>query len=208
MSRSTLTFLAVAALALTGCSQTVAPTAPVTTAAGTTAAASPTSAAATPSSEPSPTTNATANPGTSQRALIQAGRTAQNAVPGSTVTSLDLEQNGKAWEVELTTSDGTEHEVHVSADGSKILSGPSVEHDDADDMAKHVRRVKAATVDFEAAAGKVLSHVPNGTILELELDEENGVVVWEAEVNDSTGAKFDVLIDAGSGELIFKKPNN
>lgn len=207
MSRSTLTFLAVSALALTGCTQTAAPTDPVppaTTAQSMTATALPTSTAAPQSSEPSPAMNAVA----SQKAPIQAGRTAQAAVPDSTVTSLDLEQNGKAWEVEVTTPDGTQHEVHVSADGSQILSGPSVEHDDADDMAKNVRRMKAATVNFEAAAGKMLSNVPNGTILELELDEENGAVVWEAEVRDSTGAKSDVHIDAGSGELISMKLND
>ena len=210
MSRCTLAILAVATLALTGCTEPDSPTdppPPVATTQSMTEAAPQASHAAPQSSEPA-APGATADGAASLSALVQAGRTALNAVPDSTVTSLDMEGNGAGWEVEVTAADGTEHELQVSADGASVLSGPTSEHDDAVDKARHVSRMKAASVDYEAAANKVLSSVPNRTVVELELDDENGTVVWEAEVRESPDAKYSVLIDAGSGELIQNKLTN
>ncbi|MDJ0314632.1 PepSY domain-containing protein [Arthrobacter sp. H35-D1] len=215
MSRCTLAILAVATLALTGCTKPDSPTdppPPVTATQSMTEAAPQASDATQQSSEPAApgatADGATADGAASLSALVQAGRTALNAVPDSTVTSLDMEGNGEGWEVEVTAADGTEHEMQVSADGASVLSGPTSEHDDAVDKARHVSRMKAASVDYEAAANKVLSIVPNRTVVELELDDENGTVVWEAEVRESPDAKYSVLIDAGSGELIQKKHTN
>lgn len=53
----------------------------------------------------------------------QAGDKAREAVPGSTVVSAELDDEGRTtvWEVELRTPDGVEHEVTIDATSGAVL---------------------------------------------------------------------------------------
>ncbi|OBI61557.1 hypothetical protein A5667_10810 [Mycolicibacterium fortuitum] len=134
-------------------------------------------------------------------ALRRAGSTATAAVPGSTLISIETERDGR-WEVQVVTADGTEHEMDISSDGATVTMGPTAKSEGEADKAKHRERVQAAHVDYRAAADKILAEVPNGTITELNLDSNNGTTVWEADVTDSSQAKHEVTIDAGSGQVL------
>jgi uncharacterized membrane protein YkoI len=46
------------------------------------------------------------------------------------------------------------------------------------------------------------SQVDGGTVVELNLDDHNGRTVWEADVNDASGAKHEVTIDASTGDPV------
>lgn len=102
----------------------------------------------------------------------------------------------------MVTSDGTEQEMELSGDGAEIISGPTPKNEDVADKAKHVARVAAAELDFEQAASKMLEAVTDGRITELNLDSEQGTIVWEADVLDGSNNKHSVQIDAESGELL------
>lgn len=148
-----------------------------------------------PSSE-SPSASAADNQG-----LLAAGQKAEQTVSGSTLISIEAEHNDTQWEVEVVTSDGTEHKVYLSSDGSKIIKGPVEEKDDAADKAKHRKRVKAAKLDYRQAVDAITQAVP-GRVTELNLDSEQGTTVWEADVIDGSGTKHEVSIDAASGKVI------
>jgi uncharacterized membrane protein YkoI len=136
--------------------------------------------------------------------LISAGRTALQKVPGGTVISIDSEQDGSVWKVQVVSSDGTEQELSLSGDGSKVVSGPSVKAESAADKQKQQQRIKAAKLDYKAAADRVLSAVPNGQIAELDLDTYQGKTVWKADayVNVSSRTKHEVKIDASTGAVL------
>ncbi|MDN6169324.1 MAG: PepSY domain-containing protein [Micrococcaceae bacterium] len=134
--------------------------------------------------------------------LEDAGDAALEEVSDSTVISIETEENGTRWEVQVVTSDGTEHEVDISADDGSVIGSPSTEDDDEQDRQKHQDRVDAAKVDFKEAAAKFRDAVPDARITELGLDDEHGTTVWEGDLIDDAGAKHEVQIDAGSGDVL------
>ncbi|WP_280464004.1 PepSY domain-containing protein [Nocardia carnea] len=156
---------------------------------------------ATTTSPPSAAETPAAPAGAGTDALYRAGNTATGAVPGSTLISIETERDGR-WEVQVVTADGTEHEMDISSDGATVTRGPTAKTEDEDDKTEHRDRTQAARLDYRAAADKVLTEVPNGTITELNLDGRNGTTVWEADVLDSSQAKQEVTVDAGSGQIL------
>ncbi|MEV4469383.1 PepSY domain-containing protein [Nonomuraea sp. NPDC049504] len=134
--------------------------------------------------------------------LKQAGQAAIAAVPGSKVISMESEENGRRWEVQVVGEDGTEHQLDV--EGGKVVNGPTTEEDDADDKAKHRERLTAAKLDYAQAADKIVAAVPEGRITELNLDDEQDKTVWESDVITANGTKQEVAIDAATGEVTRK----
>lgn len=164
--------------------------------------ASPSGAgSATGDPSPSGSDNGSTASDSDNAALLRAAETALGTVPDSVVISIEVERNDTQWEVQVATPDGTEHEVEVSADGTKVLSGPREESEDADDKAKHKDRMAAAKLDHAAAVQAISDAVP-GRITELNLDTENGTTVWEADVIDADNVKHEVTVDAATGKVL------
>lgn len=153
-----------------------------------------------PPSTPVTPPSTSETPSQSNEALVQAGETALTEVDG-TVTSIDDEDRGTRWEVEVTTANGTQNDIETSADGKAVLRGPTPEQDDAEDKAKHRQRVADAKIDFRKAV-EIISGAAPGRITELELDSHNGKTVWEADVVDNSQTKREVRIDAGTGTVL------
>ncbi|MGI5164423.1 PepSY domain-containing protein [Spirillospora sp. CA-253888] len=160
-------------------------------------AAASTSAAATPSASG---ITLTAPAQADRASLDRAAKAALAKVPDSTVISIETEDNGSQWEVQTVTRDGTEHEVVVDAADGKVVSD-TPKKEGAADKTKHQDRVKAAKVDYRAAADKILQIAGDGRITELNLDGHQGRTVWEADVQTG-GGKRSIEIDAGSGEKV------
>ncbi|GAB2905721.1 hypothetical protein GCM10027203_00560 [Nonomuraea fastidiosa] len=147
-------------------------------------------------------------PGSAQQSLEelkQAGQAALAAVPGSKVISMEAEENGSRWEVQVVGKDGTEYQLDV--EGGKVVTGPTSEQDDADDKAELRDRVAAAKLDYAQAADKITAAVPEGRITELALDDERDKTVWESDVVTTDGAKHEVTIDAATGDVIRTSPS-
>ncbi|MFD0477642.1 PepSY domain-containing protein [Nonomuraea thailandensis] len=151
----------------------------------------------TPTATTAPPGSPTSSPGAGD--LKQAAKAALGAVPGSTLVSIETEENGRLWEVQVVGEDGTEHQMDVEA--GKVVSGPTTEQEDADDKAKHRARVSASKVDYAQAADKIAAAVPEGRITELNLDMKQGRTVWEADVIAPDGAKHEVAVDAATGAV-------
>lgn len=161
----------------------------------------------TASSTSAPSASTSAGTSDSHEDLLRAGETALAKVDG-TLTSIEGEDNGTRWEVQVVTSDGTEHEVELSADGKDVLRGPIAEHDDAADKAKRSKRVTAAKIDFRKAAEIMAGVVPDGRITELDLDSHNGQTVWEGNIVVGSQTKHEVRIDAGTGKVLQNQPDH
>ncbi|TYB54190.1 metallopeptidase [Nonomuraea sp. PA05] len=156
----------------------------------------PTSASS-PSASSPPGSSPAGSPGAGD--LKQAAQAALGAVPGSTLVSIETEENGRLWEVQVVGKDGTEHQLDVES--GKVVAGPTTEQEDADDKAKHRARVSAAKLDYAQAADKIAAAVPEGRVTELNLDTEQGKTVWEADVIGADGAKHEVAVDAATGAV-------
>jgi len=187
--------------ALTGCSGDEPGTPPDAPPGSPSTSSTPATGSSSPADQDSASGPGSSDSARGNQALLAAAGTALEAVPDSTVISIETEHNDTQWEVQVVTADGTEHEVEVSGDGGTIVSGPREKSEDADDRAKHRDRVAAAKLSHADAVEAINDAVP-GRITELNLDSENGATVWEADVIDSDDVKHEVTIDAGTGEVL------
>lgn len=121
---------------------------------------------------------------------------------GSTLISIESEDKGAAWEAQVVTPEGVEHEMDLSATDASVTRGPTTDEEDASDRAKHQRRLKDASVDYREAVDALDGTVQNGVITELNLDTWDGKTVWEADVNDPSGTKHEVKVDAGNAKIL------
>lgn len=97
----------------------------------------------------------------------------------SAVTAAVLVGGGAATAVALTDDDS-----HDRATGSSASSGGTT-----------------ARVVVEDAMAAAVGAVP-GTVTEAELDDEDGVPVWELDVYGSDKVWHDVTVDAGNGKVL------
>jgi uncharacterized membrane protein YkoI len=61
-----------------------------------------------------------------------------------------------------------------------------------------------ATVSQQQAEKAALAAVP-GTVAETDLDAENGFVVYSVEINGAEGTVTEVVVDAGSGQVLAQQ---
>lgn len=64
-----------------------------------------------------------------------------------------------------------------------------------------------ATITPQQARAAATAEVP-GTVLEVELDNENGSVVYSVEIDNATGGHIDVKVDAGNGTVLHQDVDN
>ncbi|MFG1965141.1 PepSY domain-containing protein [Nonomuraea sp. NPDC049028] len=137
-----------------------------------------------------------------KKKLEEVGQAAMKAVPGSTLVSMETEENGGLWEVQVVDDKGVEHQMDVESDKAKVVSGPRAEDDEnAGDKARYLDRVKAAKIDYAQAAAKILAAVPGGRITEINLDSHRDKIVWEVDVVPPNGSKQDMTVDATDGTV-------
>ncbi len=134
-------------------------------------------------------------------ALLRAGRTGLRQVPNSTVYSIESENEGDTWEVEVVTSDGTKHEMYISSDGKSVARPPRTDGK----KAEYRERIQGAKLDFQEAVDVILGEVPGARFKELGLDHEKGTIVWEADVVNQSGTARSLEIDAASGKVVKNK---
>lgn len=133
--------------------------------------------------------------------LEKAIAAAMNAVKSSTVLSVQSENGGQLWEVQLAGSDGTERLLEVDASG-KVVSGPRVKDTGKGEKARVMGIVKDAELTFKDAVEKVSSAV-RGKITHMSLDRynNNNLLVWDVDVDTPDGTWQGVQVDAKTGTV-------
>ncbi|MFD1539034.1 PepSY domain-containing protein [Nonomuraea guangzhouensis] len=138
----------------------------------------------------------------SMAGLEKAIDAAMNAVKGSTVLSVQSENGGQLWEVQLARSDGTERLLEVDATG-KVVSGPRVKDTGKGEKTRVMGIIKDAELTFKEAVEKVSSSV-RGKITHMSLDkynDNNNVLVWDVDLATPDGTWQGVKVDAKTGTV-------
>lgn len=95
--------------------------------------------------------------------------------------------------------------------GSALANSGAPEATDVQEPS-HVGSVEApveglATITADEAAAAASGAVP-GTVGEVELENENGSVVYSVEITDDTGAEVDVKVDAGDATILDQQADD
>ncbi|MFF0743992.1 PepSY domain-containing protein [Streptomyces sp. NPDC004111] len=115
--------------------------------------------------------------------------TAVSAVPG-TVTGVDLEDDGREWDVDVFGKDHKWHDVTVDAAGTRAVG----DRLDDDNEGRDRNAPRGAPVTVRQAMDAALKAVP-GRVTEVDLERGH----WEVEVRGADGRHSDVNVDARTG---------
>lgn len=131
---------------------------------------------------------------------VAAGEIALEAHTDGRVYEVELERSHgtTVWEVKIVTSDAV-FEVDVDAVSGEVLRDRDVR---TSSLAKYNHRLDGAELTYADAIDAILDVHPGATLVELELDEEHGAVVWEAEIVTSDHVEYDLEIHASTGEVL------
>ncbi|WP_271222302.1 PepSY domain-containing protein [Streptosporangium carneum] len=133
--------------------------------------------------------------------LEKACAAAVNAVKGSTVLSVQAENDGRIWGVQLAGPEGAEQLLEVDASG-KVVSGPRTKVTGEEEKARVTGIVKDSRLSYEEAAKKVSSSVPHGRITHMSLDRyTDNLLVWDVDVVTPDGVWHEVKVDAKDGAV-------
>lgn len=155
-------------------------------------------------STPGPSADPGGDPGQESgdmASLEKAIAAAMNAVKGSTVLSVQSENGGQIWEVQLAGSDGTERLLEVDESG-KVVSGPRVKDTGKGEKDRVMGIIKDAELTFKDAVEKVSSAV-HGKITHMSLDRynKNDLLVWDVDVATPDGSWQGAKVDAKTGTV-------
>ncbi len=149
----------------------------------------------------------------------------KQAKGGILEVELENEDGYLVWDVEVATEDGAIKEYAIDAGNGKIL-GVSVEEDDEDEEKEKEKEKGEDDEDEEKIEqGSVkVEHSPSeypglakisaveaidialglvkGKLFALELDEDDGYLIYEMIVIGANGAVKEIELDAGTGEII------
>jgi len=103
-----------------------------------------------------------------------------------------------------TTEPQEATEEHDPSYASSISAPDDENASEADEAAA---LAPLATVTADEARDAALAAVP-GTAGEVELDNENGAVVYSVEITDSSGSHIDLKVDAGNGAVLQREADD
>jgi uncharacterized membrane protein YkoI len=111
---------------------------------------------------------------------VQQAQEEEQDIKGTVVAPVESDEENEAVENETPESEAAEE---------------AAETEEARGLAKLTR------IDRAAAEEATLSTVP-GEVREVELENENGFVVYEVEVASQDSTLYEVILDAGNGEVL------
>lgn len=166
--------------------------------------------AVSPSPTPPSTPVAQVSQATSGQAVSQA--TSGQAESQATSGTEAVEVNETAEAVEAPEAAGTPEAVE--ADGGAEVQDPSyatsitAPQDEGLSEADEAKSLESlATISPDQARDAALAVVP-GTAGKVELDNENGAVVYSVEITDGSGSQIDVKVDAGNATVVYQGVND
>ena len=179
--RTTLALAGIAALTLGACTDTG--TTETTVTETTTAEAAPTTATtATPATTAAAETTETtqdSTPVTGEDPVFAAIDAVLADHPDGIVTDIDREDGRVDYDIDVVVGDQV-IELEVDADGN-------VREDERESDDDDVAEARAATVTAADAIRQALDQIPDGVLDEAELDEDDGALRWEIELDDADG---------------------
>jgi len=140
----------------------------------------------------------------------QAIAKAQEAVKG-TVGSVELEDDGSGWDLEVLAEDGSWHDAEIDAEGKVVREASDDDSDDSDDSVQEkaldkaeADALKAAKVPAAQAASAAVGSVA-GTVTSVEFEDAGDKPAWKVEVKDGGGVVHEVFVDAADGKVVSSR---
>ncbi|GAA5226071.1 PepSY domain-containing protein [Paeniglutamicibacter antarcticus] len=113
------------------------------------------------------------------------------------VATVGVAAANAASDTKSASSQGEQKETKIK--GSIVVAESATEESDAAEAAK---LAKLATVSEKDAGAAALATVSGSTLVEMELEEEDGWLVYDATVKDGVGVFTEVTIDAGNSKVL------
>lgn len=131
--------------------------------------------------------------------------TAINAQTTNQKQNVQKEQKDSKDELnESEENEANENEVGEETDENESVEGEENEADEQAEQAKLAQEAKVSRQQAEAIAlGKI-----SGTIVEGDLEKENGKLIYGFDIRNSENQMFDVEVDANTGEVLKAQPDN
>ena len=129
----------------------------------------------------------------------EAASTALDDIGEAVVTSVELEEAGAYWDVDLTTPK-QEHEVRIDASNGKIVDKES-DDEDSDDWKEDSAVANAADIDIDDAVAAATAEVSSANVTSVELEGNSNAPQWEVELRSDDG-KTTVVVDAKNGSIV------
>jgi uncharacterized membrane protein YkoI len=120
-------------------------------------------------------------------------KTPDLTAPVAAVATQGVTNNVEAAGTEV--ADATEAAGTEVADATEAAKKPEVA-----DPNEQANLQKAAKITQQQASDAALKQV-SGTVKKVELEDENGVVVYGVQIVDANGKSFDVKVDAATGTV-------
>lgn len=124
---------------------------------------------------------------------------ALKAVPGRVIEAEldDDDSKGLVWEIDVYGSDKVWHDVKVDADNAKVLS----ERGDADNR----RPVPGSDRVSVIAAVDAARGTEPGTVTSVDLDGDDGTLVWDVDIAGKDGRNHELDVDARTADVSGSK---
>ncbi|MUV37006.1 uncharacterized protein JNUCC1_00812 [Lentibacillus sp. JNUCC-1] len=128
-------------------------------------------------------------------------------VPGEAVqTELDDEDGKAVYEVDVKAEDGKMWDFEIDAESGDVLQKEADDDgrdddDELSDQEEQAQLKKEAELTSEESETIALKEV-KGDVIENELDDENGTVVYSLEIRDDQGVEHEVEVDAKTGDVL------
>ncbi|MFV2001246.1 MAG: PepSY domain-containing protein [Acidimicrobiia bacterium] len=115
----------------------------------------------------------------------------------------------------IVLTDTETDDAAVSADnGTEVHEAPltgsiqaPAEDDSLSEADETAQLESLATISADEAAAAATSAVP-GDVDKVELDNENGAVVYSVEITDTAGGQTEVTVDAGDGAVLSQQADH
>lgn len=129
-----------------------------------------------------------------------AAEIALEAHPESRVYEIELERSHglTVWEINLVT-DQARYELEVDVTTGEVVSD---REKSTDDLGKYISRLDDAKITYTEALEMMDEAHPGAKLVEMELDHEDGELVWEFELVTSDDVEYDLVIHAATGEVL------
>lgn len=105
------------------------------------------------------------------------------------IVDIDLDDNGSQYEVDVVAGNEV-YELDVSADGD--ITVHDTDNDDDDD----IREAQQANVTVTEALDEAFGQHSDASFDQIQLDEDNGDLFWEIELDDANGSEIEMEISA------------
>jgi uncharacterized membrane protein YkoI len=143
----------------------------------------------------------------------QATKTVLEQYQGGTINQVELEdEDGSVvYGFDVVSKDSKSYDVKVDAKTGKVLKADNDNENENDqeenekvekqDPNEQAKLQKEATITQDQATKTVLDQYQGGTVNQVELEDEDGSVVYGFDVVSKDGKSYDVKVDAKTGEI-------